>query len=274
MEGLKSRAIALVVCVVLILVGWFGGNAIQNMGGGSLTSQASGLKPKTVVMQIGEQKVMANEYLYWLTSSCDMMYQYYGVTDWTMSMTEDMTVSDYVREQTDYYVSQYAAIKQLAAEQGITLTEEQQTELSNLPDYYVQYYGGEEIYDYMLAFAGLDEATLLQITEVPYLYHNLCEALLAEGGALEPTEENLQAFAERNQYTALSEEELLTYYNDTSYGAVYDYVNDYIDNMTVEKTADYDAIDVAAFYPAMMAARETLEMPATDAGADEGSAAE
>lgn len=50
MEGLKSRAVALIVCLVLILVGWFGGSAIQAMNGGALiTAKASGLKADTVV---------------------------------------------------------------------------------------------------------------------------------------------------------------------------------------------------------------------------------
>lgn len=49
MEGLKSRAVALIVCLVLILVGWFGGSAIQAMNGGALiTAKASGLKADTV----------------------------------------------------------------------------------------------------------------------------------------------------------------------------------------------------------------------------------
>ena len=63
MEGLKSRAVALIVCLVLILVGWFGGSAIQAMNGGALiTAKASGLKADTVVMQVGDADVTAGEY--------------------------------------------------------------------------------------------------------------------------------------------------------------------------------------------------------------------
>ena len=76
MEGLKSRAVALIVCIALILVGWFGGTAIQNMSGNLITAQASGLKANTVVMQVGDQEITAGEYLYWLTSACDVFYQY------------------------------------------------------------------------------------------------------------------------------------------------------------------------------------------------------
>ena len=83
----------------------------------------------------------------------------------------------------------------------------------------------------------------------------MCQKLLAEGGELEPTEENLTAFAERNSYTDLGEEELLSYYEDTSYGAVYDYVNDYISGLEITKTESYEAIDVASFYPALLELR-------------------
>ena len=71
----------------------------SNMGGKLVTTTASGLKADTVVMQVGTEKVTADEYLYWLTSVCDSMYQYYGITDWNMMMTEDMTVGEYAKEE-------------------------------------------------------------------------------------------------------------------------------------------------------------------------------
>lgn len=271
MEGLKSRAVALVVCVALILVGWFGGTALQNAGGDLITLKASGLKANTVVMQIGDEDITAAEYLYWLTNSCDTIYQYYGITDWSMNLTEDMTVGQYAKEQADYYVCQYAAIRQLAAEKGISLTEEQQTELDGMAEYYSTYYGSEEVYRYMLAYAGLTEEMLKDSNVVPYLYESLCEQLLGEGGELEPTEERLQAFAESHGYTELSADTLKLYYTDTSYGAVYDYVNEYIDGLEVVKTEAYDSIDVAEFYPALMVEREALPLPDTSTGEDAGS---
>lgn len=228
MEGLKSRAVALIVCIVLILVGWFGGSAIQAMSGGALiTAKASGLKADTVVMQVGDADVTAGEYLYWLASVCDGFSQYYGLSDWSMAMTADLTVGDYAMAQADDYATQYAAVELLKKDSAI-----------------------------------------------PYLYANLCQKLLAEGGELEPTEENLAAFAERNSYTDLGEEELLSYYEDTSYGAVYDYVNDYISGLEITKTESYEAIDVASFYPALLELRSALEVPETDASSAEGSTAE
>ena len=268
MEALKNRAVALIVCAVLILVGWFGGNALQNMSGKLLTTQAAGVKSSAVVMQVGSKDITAGEYLYWLTSACDTIYQYYGISDWTVSMTEDMTVGDFAKEQADYYASQYAAIELLADEQGVTLTEEQQSQLDQIGDYYIDYYGGEDVYRYLLEYAGLNEDMLRQSSAVPFLYNNLCEKLLGEGGALEPTEENLQAYAEKKGYTDLSDEDLLSYYQDTEYGAVYDYVNDYIDGLEITKTTTYDAIDVATFYPALQAARDALTVPGADDDSD------
>ena len=269
MEGLKSRAVALIVCIALILVGWFGGNAMQNMGGKLVTTQAAGMKANTVVMQVGSQDVTAGEYLYWLASSCDMIYQYYGITDWTMAMTNDLTVGDFAKEQADYYASQYAAIELLAAEKGVSLNEDQQAQLDNIATYYTQYYGDEETSHYLLDYAGLNEKMLQTNSAVPFLYSNLCDQLLGDGGELEPTEENLRAYAERNAYTDLSDGELLMYYQDTEYGVVYDYVNDYIDGLEIVKTGAYDSVDVAVFYPALQAAREALPVPETDTGSAE-----
>ena len=140
MEGLKSRAVALIVCIVLILVGWFGGSAIQAMSGGALiTAKASGLKADTVVMQVGDADVTAGEYLYWLASVCDGFSQYYGLSDWSMAMTADLTVGDYAMAQADDYATQYAAVELLAKEQGIALTEEQEAVMDGMHEYYVEY---------------------------------------------------------------------------------------------------------------------------------------
>lgn len=270
MEGLKSRAVALIVCIALILVGWFGGNALENIGGGLLTTQAAGMKNNTVVLQIGDQKVTADQYLYYLAANCDSIYQYYAIGDWNQDLTEDMTVADYVRESAERNVSEAVAIRQLAAELGAAMTEEQQADIGTMDDYYTTYYGTQEVYEYMLAYAGLDRDLLRYNTEPSYLYSNLYDALLGEGGALEPTEENVAAWAERNSYTDLDAETRLAYYKDSSYGAVAEYLENYLDTMEVTRTAAYDAVDVNVFYPALLEAREALEYPV----AEEDSAAE
>ncbi len=260
-EGLKSRAVALVVCIALILAGWFGGSALQSMGGDTLTARASGLGANTVVLQANETKVTAAQYLYWLTYTCDTFAQYYGVTDWSMPIAEDTTVGDFVREQAEYYVYQYVAVEQLAEQHGVTLTAEQQAEVDAVGDSYAAYYGSEELFRYMLAYAGLDLDTLKKISAEPMLYSNLCDMLLGEGGALEPTEENLQAYAARIQMPEEDRAELMTYYCDPNYGAVYDYVNEYMGEMNIKKAAAYDRIDVGAFYTNLTAERQALPLP-------------
>ncbi len=261
MEGLKSRAVALVVCIALILIGWFGGNAIQNMSGNLVTTEASGLKGDTVVMQVGTVDVSADEYLYWLTSVCDSMYQYYGITDWTMMMTEDMTVGQYAKEEAGYYASQYAAIRQLAQERGIELTEEQTAVLDEVYHYWCNTYGGKDICDYMLAYSGLNQAMLVENNIPPFLYANLCDQLLGKGGELEPTEENLKAYAKRTKQTDLTSEELLKVYMDPGYGATYEYIDHYMSEQKIVKSEAYDKIDVAVYYPAVMNARARLVAP-------------
>lgn len=272
MEGLKSRAVALIVCIALILVGWFGGSALQNSTGSLITCQAAGMKNGTTVMTVGTQEVAAGEYLYWLATTCDSFYQYYGITDWDQALTGDLTVGDYAKEQADYYVSQYAAIRQMASELDVSMTEEQLAELDTMDDYYIDSYGSEEMYEYMLAYAGLNRDTLRYNTEHSYLFAAIYENLLGEGGALEPTAENLAAWAERNGYASLGEEEQLAYYQDANYGygVIFEYVDNYIGDMAVETTAAYDALDVGAFYAALQEKRVALPVP----GAEDGSVSE
>lgn len=261
MEAMKSRAAALIVCAALALAGWFGGMLLLGNQTDSLTLPAAGMKADTVVMTAGDYDVSAEEYLYWVTLGCDEFYQYYGITDWTLELTEDLTIGDYVKEQADYYAMQFAAVKQLAAEYGVALGAEQQAELKARQEYYVTYYGGEEIYNYMMHYSGLTQELLEQIDAIPYLYTLVCEDLLAEGGALEPTAERLQEFAQSRNAADLSGEELLESYCNTETGAAYDFVNDYINSMTVEKTEHYDAIDVSEFYTALTQARQAMPLP-------------
>lgn len=261
MEGLKSRAAALIVCAAVALAGWFGGMSLLQNQTESLTLQAGGMKPNTVVMTVAGSDITAEAYLYWVTACCDEFYQYYGISDFTMALTADMTAADYVKQQADYYALQYVAIEQLAGEYGISLSEEQKAELEAMEEYYMAYYGGEEIYNYMMLYSGLTEELLSEINEIPYLYALMCEQFMSEGGMLEPSAENLQTYAQKHHYTELSEEELLAQYVHTESGAMYDFVNEYIDRMDVTKHAKYDAIDVAQFYPALLEVRMALPVP-------------
>ena len=152
---------------------------------------------------MGDRDVTADEYLYWLAASCDAIYQYYGITDWSLAMTGDLTVADFAKEQADYYVSQRVAVELLAKEQEVALTETQQSQLDTIEEYYAEYYGSAEVYQYLMDFAGLNKKTLQENSAVPFLYSGLCQKLLGEGGALEPTQENLDAYAQRNDYTDL-----------------------------------------------------------------------
>ena len=261
MEGLKNRAVALIVCTALVLVGWFGGSAIQEMGGRLITADAAGVKANETAMQVGTEEVTMGEYLYWVTAVCDSMYQYYGVTDWSVKMTEDMTLEEYVKTEADYYAKQYAGVRQLAAEKGVSLTEEQQEMLDGMHDYWCQMYGEEAVYEYMLRVSGLTEDMLVENNISPFLYNNLCDQLLAEGGELEPTEENVKAFLEKYELGELGEEERMSAYLDPEHGAIPAYMDEYIAGLEVTMSPAHDALDLNVYYPALTEAREQLPKP-------------
>ena len=259
MEGLKSRAVPLIVCIALVLVGWFGGNALQNGDQKLITTQVTGLKANTAVMEIDGEEITAGEYLYWLATVCDSLYVDYGIQDWSM-MLGDVSINDYVKSEAEYYATRNVIVDKLAREQGITVNEEQQKLLDDMDSHWIAYYGGEDMYEYMLTCSGMTREMLIENNTVPFLFSNLADSLLAEGGELEPNEERLQAFAERNQLD-ISDEELLKLYVDPSYGAVNEYINNYVNQCETVKKPAYDTIDVAVFYPALNAAREAVAIP-------------
>ena len=258
MEGFKNRAVALIVCAALALVGWFGGMTLQKQNNALVTLKASGLRGNAVVMEVAEQKITAENYLYWLTTTCDALHQQLGIQDWSMQITEDLTVGQYAKKEADYYVLQYAAITALAKENQITLTAEEEELVSGTVDSYLAYVGDEQLGRFVMKQGGLSDAQLTENARTSYLYKRLCESLLREGGELEPTEANLAAFKERHKDQSLEEDEFLAYYKSTEYGAVYDYVNDYIDQMEPEYTKNYDKIQVETYYPAVNAERQKM----------------
>lgn len=163
--------------------------------------EASGIRPDAPVMHVNGDAVSAEEYLYWLDSVCAHLASYVGgAPDFSAKVTDEMTLGQFAKEDAAHTVTLYAVVRQIAAECGITLSDEDFAALDAQRQQYVSYYGSEEAYLQQLQVLGLSEEMLHRIEEVPYLYHRALLAFSDPAGKLYPGEEALRAYADENGF--------------------------------------------------------------------------
>lgn len=163
--------------------------------------EATGIRPDAPLMYVDGNAVSAEEYLYWLDSVCEYLASYVGGTpDFTVSVTDEMTLGQYAKADAANTVTLYAVVRQMAKEYGITLNEEDLAELEAQRQQYVSYYGGEEVYLQQLQVLGLSEEMLRRIEEVPYLYNRMFLAFSDPASELYPGEDALRTYADENGF--------------------------------------------------------------------------
>ncbi len=182
-------SILLVGCVAFI----DGGSGRRKDG---LYYQASGIHPDATIMTIGDEKISAEEYLYWLAYDCEYLSSYAGSLDWNEVVTGDMTYGDYVKDEVTDTMKTYAIVRQMAKKNNVTLTDDDTDALAAQRQQYVDYYGGEEGYLQQVKLLGVSEETFNSINSMYYLYSRVQEAYCT--GSLRPSDEELSAFATEN----------------------------------------------------------------------------
>ena len=167
-------------------------------------------EPDTVVATLNGQDVTWREYYYWLSYYVD--YTAYlagmGLVPFNGWDSEDIapgnTNADVVRLSAWSSMAQYLAIEELARELDVSLTQEEQAEISATFETAADNYGdgdGECTENELTAFQGyldtlfMDRALFERMSSADALYPKCTEALYGEQGADYPDEDAL-AFAE------------------------------------------------------------------------------
>lgn len=188
-----------------------GGSGDANASG--IYYELTGIPPDEPVMAVSGNQIPAEMYFYWLTYNCsyleyNLMYSasmgmYTELFDedgkllWDADFMNGQTLSQYALEQAENRVKFYATVENAAKENGVTLTEEDQTAIEqNLTDAMEQA-GGEEVFLQNLEMMGISQETFNRITSVTFLYDHLVELVMEEGSAfyLEP-----EAYAQQAAY--------------------------------------------------------------------------
>ena len=222
---MKKILSAVLALTMLLLTACGGENGAENQTAGdnstvsetpavvdSIYTDLTGIPGEKALVTVDGNEVPAALYFYWVVSNADnLLYQlqmyaaYYGMyTDafnadgsinWDYELGEGLSLATYLDQQTRSTVSYYAVVENMAAEMGITLTEEdhaaiakQMTETAEefrkqmLTD--SEELSAEEVMEKYLETIGIDRALHERLSAVPFLYNYLTEQVMTPGSSI------------------------------------------------------------------------------------------
>ena len=204
MKDLWQRIAAGVLACLVVLGAALWMTNRQNNGTRTdgLFYQASGIHPDAKLLTVDGETVTGEEYLYWLAYGCEYLTSNLGQVDWNASLTDGMTYGDYAKADALETVKLFTVIRQMAEENGISLTEEDQARLQEQKDNYAAYYGGEEAYHRQVELMGVSEEMYDRINATYLMLDHLTDLAVKEGGSLYPAPEDLLSYGDENGYVS------------------------------------------------------------------------
>lgn len=158
---------------------------------GSIFETLTDLDMTETVLEMDGNAIPADMYLYWLMYSCssleyqlNMLSTYYGMYTETMDengrikweeSVEGTPLLDIVREQAEGSALSYALIENVAKEQGVELTGQEQEAMDAELAEQIEQAGGEEAFLQNLYEMGLGRESHMRLIRLNYLYDRLRE---------------------------------------------------------------------------------------------------
>lgn len=187
----------------------------------------TGIAPTETVMTVDGNEIPAQAYFYWTAYNCSYfeyqlgMLAAYGMSgdlvnvedgsvNWDAPFSEDQTLSQYVKEETKSAVTFYAVAENLAAELGVTLTEEDETAIADNRASMVEELGGEDAYAQYLEELGVDEETFTRLQSASLLIGDMTDLTLQEGSELYLPEEDYDQYATYADHILLATQDTAT----------------------------------------------------------------
>ena len=172
----------------------------QDIPAEGLYADLTGIAQNAVAATLGDTEFPAEFYFYWLGYSCSSLEYFLltnqdgngytdcvdtdtGTIDWTGSYN-GVPLMEYTRAQTEGILAYYAAVEQLAAENGVVLTEDDRAELQASAESAADELGGEEAFAGYLKTMGISRTTYDRINAVDFLNEDLLRALVSEDGSM------------------------------------------------------------------------------------------
>ena len=138
-----------------------------------------------VMVTVDGQPITAEALLYWAAYDCDYLVAYhYGTIDnmkWDDTFAEDQDLTAYILSDALSTAKLYRLLQTRAAEDGVTLTEEDQAALqAECVDEVIAQHGSEEAFKSWLSQLGLSYDAYYQLNSIQYLYHNYLNTISDE----------------------------------------------------------------------------------------------
>ena len=170
-----------------------------------LCYEATGVAPDAIVASVAGNGASADLIAYWIgydVSYLDSYMQYYtgSSINWDDTLSDGMSVADYVKASVLSSVKQHLVLENLASKYGVTLTAEQEAAMAESDQSYIDQYGSEEAFEAEIAKLGMRRETYDRVARSNYLYQNLYELYNTEGSALYASDEDLAVYAADQNY--------------------------------------------------------------------------
>lgn len=196
-----KRLLAMVAICAVMAVGLVNHSNKTGSRTDGLYYEASGIRPDARMLQVNGEAVPAEEFFYWLDSTCAYLESYMGSSlDFNTQVTEELTIGEYAKSDAANTATLYTLVRQMADEAGVALNEEDLAALEAQRQQYVEYYGGEESYAMQLQLLGVDEALMRRMEEVPYLYNRMYQIYSDPASSLYPGNDALKTYGDENGY--------------------------------------------------------------------------
>lgn len=170
-----------------------------------LCYEATGVAPDAIVASLNGNGASADLVAYWIgydVSYLNSYMQYYtgSSINWDDTLSDGMSVADYVKASVLSSVKQHLVLENLASKYGVTLTAEQEAAMAESDQSYIDQYGSEEAFEAEIAKLGMRRETYDRVARSNYLYQDLYELYNTEGSALYASDEDLAVYAAEQGY--------------------------------------------------------------------------
>lgn len=227
-----KRYLSLLLALLTLALCACGGEApppqpAEDLPPDSIYYDITGMDPREIVLTLDGNEIPAELFYYWVSYVCSSLeYQiasaYYaqglyaefldtetGEINWSAGY-QGSTLGEAAREDARQAVTFYAAVENLAAQYGQSITEEDESSLAASRAGMVEQLGGEEAFADYLSKIGLSEDSYSRINRSAMLYEKLLALTAEEGSGLYLAPEEYESYAAYADHILLASIDLET----------------------------------------------------------------
>ena len=165
----------------------------------------SGMKGDTVVAAVGETEITVDHLLYWIVNTSDNLSQYYSMyglnteLPWESEIEEGTTLAEKVKSTALKTAALYALIPEMAASEGMELSEDFNETLNATFDSLTTQMGGEELMQHYLWYFPMSHEVYNELCTSEEYNGQIIEKYFGEDSDGYPTDQELLTYLEEDQ---------------------------------------------------------------------------